>query len=307
MRKLSRKDFEKAEALIMQKGRDLEKAVFNSTFKKGSSDAVVDELKKYQNPDGGFGHGLESDFMLPESSSTASTIAFQYLTEIDDLNAASKVILDGLKYFEDTFNKERNGWFAVPGEVNDYPHAEWWNFNLETQMTVIDFSWGNPSAEIIGYLYKYRQYVNTLDVDTLVDYAFARLLEREEFKSEHEIYCYLRLFNHLPQNKRSEIESKLMQAVRQLVVTDPVEWKNYTPQPVRFANHPDCEMFGINSEEIAINLEYLIDQIERDHGIFPSWTWGQYEEAWQIARDHWTAKLTLDHLKILANFDRLEE
>src|SRR6056297_439385 len=60
-------------------------ARFDFHFSSGNPteviDSVKDALKAYQNSDGGFGHCLGPDFLLPDSSPMATTIAFQILEE----------------------------------------------------------------------------------------------------------------------------------------------------------------------------------------------------------------------------------
>lgn len=68
---LSRDCFNKASVAIMKYGRPLEKSLFQRRFRDGSPENIINELKKFCNEDGGFGHGLESDLRLPYSSPMA--------------------------------------------------------------------------------------------------------------------------------------------------------------------------------------------------------------------------------------------
>ncbi|MEA2067299.1 MAG: hypothetical protein U9O65_09480 [Thermotogota bacterium] len=93
------------------------------------------------------------------------------------------MINSAIRYFEGPFNERRNGWYSLNRKVNDYPHAPWWHFDEKTGITVIDKNWGNPSAEIIAYLFKCIQYVDKLDVEKLVDIAINNIVNKEEFNS----------------------------------------------------------------------------------------------------------------------------
>lgn len=305
MMQLTREVFQKVEGFIQTQGRELEKAHLSYLFHNGSAQAVVDALIKYQNEDGGFGHGLEPDFVMPVSSPMASTIAFQIIGEISGENAET-LIEQGIRYFESTFQPERIGWYAVSAEVNDYPHAPWWNYLSDQQLTVIDYSWGNPSAEIIGYLYKYRAYVSKLDIDALLEHAITYFLQKTEFGSEHEIYCFLRMYNELPVEKQVLLKEKLTDAVQSLVKTNVADWNDYTPQPVHFIQKPGHPMFGITEEAIKTNLDYLLESLTTHSAILPNWEWGQYPDAWQVAKAHWTGIMTIRTLQVLRNFGRLE-
>ena len=84
MIRLTADDIEKAGRFIRKHGRAIEIARFEMHF--GNPDkhskarhSVVQCLRGYQNPDGGFGRWLENDFMLPASSAMATSLALRYL------------------------------------------------------------------------------------------------------------------------------------------------------------------------------------------------------------------------------------
>jgi len=111
--------------------RPLEKALYNFYIKKDKPDEIAKALKKYQNEDGGFGHGLEPDFWTPDSSAMATTIGLKYLKIVEYLPKAKEMIKKAIEYLENSYNYERKGWYSVPMSVNDYPHAPWWTFDEE--------------------------------------------------------------------------------------------------------------------------------------------------------------------------------
>ena len=57
-----------ARAFIVAHARPLERAWYAYQFESGPAEAVLDTLAAFQNADGGFGHGLEPDVQLPNSS-----------------------------------------------------------------------------------------------------------------------------------------------------------------------------------------------------------------------------------------------
>lgn len=305
MQKLLKNQVSKAEEYISTNCRPLEQARFNYLFKNGNTNQVIEELKKFQNPDGGFGNGLEPDFLLPESSPLASSLAFQFLDEIakPDENVLKKAI----QYFESSFVKDRHGWFAVPKEVNSYPHAVWWNWDSEKRQTAIDDSWGNPSAEIIGYLWKFQGYVVKLDIKELAKHAIDYWNGKTDFESEHEAYCFVRLYKHLSPELAQQLEKTLIDATKKLVSLDPTSWSKYTPQPLHFASSPDFFLYETVKDAIGTNLDYLINSIN-DNGVWsPNWTWHQYETEWSQSKVKWEGILTIQNLKTLAAYDRIEK
>lgn len=72
---LSAEAFARANAFISKAGRPLERALFAFHFEHGSSDSVIAELAKYQNPDGGFASYLDGDTRWRGSSSPMGTIS----------------------------------------------------------------------------------------------------------------------------------------------------------------------------------------------------------------------------------------
>lgn len=306
MKRLSKDLFDEVGKGIIKNGRQLEKLYYEDYFNKPCSDEVLLELKNYQNDDGGFGKGLELDFQLPASSPMATSMAFQYLSRMDDNELAVDMIKDGIQYFEKTFVDKRRGWFAVPREVNDYPHAPWWDYNLEDGMTIIDRYWGNPSAEIIGYLYKYQEFVTRLDVNQLVEYALEYINEKKEFESFHEIYCYIALYNLLPDNLSIKMKKKLNEAVKQLVTVNRKEWNDYVAKPLDFISNPGINFTGISQQAVEDNLDYWVELLEQDKEITPNWEWNNYPSDWEEARKKWTGVLTLKVLIILDKFDWID-
>ncbi|MBN2983028.1 hypothetical protein [Cohnella algarum] len=71
--------FEAARQFMKRRARPLERAVYEHEFESGSESEVLKELAEFQNPDGGFGCGLEPDLRCKESSALATTRALDIL------------------------------------------------------------------------------------------------------------------------------------------------------------------------------------------------------------------------------------
>ena len=305
MKKLSKTLFNNLSRYINEEARPLERSIFNYCFNNSSAEAILDSLEAFQNSDGGFGKGMEPDFKLIQSSPLATAIGLRHLSKIDNSERAQHMIAKAIGYLETTFDCGRKGWYSVPSTVNNYPHAPWWEFREDINMTVIDYSFGNPTAELLGYLYKYKEYVNNLDVYSLIDYAIANLNKRTEFNSDHEIYCYIRMYNAMDQEFSDQIVNTLKLAVSQLVNINQGEWMNYVPTPLKFIEMTYKNFFGIEREFVDQNLDYLADKLEEEGKILPSWKWDKYLEEWEIAKTEWVGILTLEALLSLLKFNRI--
>jgi len=289
----------------MKYGRPLEKTILKKYFNGGSGQDILNELKKFQNEDGGFGHGIESDFRLPLSSPMATSVGIRLLSEINELKEAKEMIKAAIAYLETSFDEKRNGWFAVPKEVNNFPHAFWWHFNEKDNMTIIDSNWGNPSAEILAYLYKYRQYVEKLDIDSLVEYAINYIENKLEFNSDNELFCYIKLYRVLPEALQKRLEKRITSAIEQVIVYDEQEWHEYVPTPIGFVKNIDSNRFGVLESKLNNNLDFIIRELESNGKINPPWGESYYEGDLKEAYNEWIGVLTLKALITLERFERV--
>lgn len=260
---------------------------------KEAGPKALDALLEFQNEDGGFGQGLEQDFRMPQSSPMATSVGLRYLVYLEDINGANEAIQKAIHYLEQTYDQSRKGWYIVSEKVNDYPHAPWWHADEETGHTVLDKFWGNPSAELIGYIYRYKDYLEQLDEDACVQEAIDRL-HQSTGESDHEWYCYLRLYHQLPTADQEQMYEPLKEGIHRQMVTDEREWKNYVPGPLRYIMPYRIENFGISMDLINKHKVYLMRQLDEKGVIEPTWSWQQYEKDWQIARLEWMGTLTLE-------------
>ncbi|WP_252187631.1 hypothetical protein [Anaeromonas gelatinilytica] len=172
-------------------------------------------------------------------------------------------------------------------------------------MTIIDKNWGNPSAEILAYIYKYREYVNKLDVDMLVEYAINYIENKQKFDSENEIFCYIKLYDVLPKELKRRLEKRIIYAIEQVVIYDEEKWHEYVPTPVDFVERPNGSSFGILESKINDNIDFIIRQLELNGKISPPWGTSFYNEDLKEAYDEWIGVLTFKALTILDKFNKI--
>ncbi len=112
---------------VLENARPLELAVYRYFFEEGSNKAVIDELSKFQNTDGGFGNALEPDFFNPNSSPIATNDAIITLSRVNALDRDSDIAKGIVKYLEshDSFNEDKKRWLFAIDSNKDYPHAIW--------------------------------------------------------------------------------------------------------------------------------------------------------------------------------------
>ncbi len=111
-----------AENFIWSAARLVDRHRYSMLFADGPSGPVVDALRGYRNPDGGFGHALEPDLRGPGSQPAPTLYALEILNEA---GAA-----DG------ELARDARGWIALVAEPDggipsvlpgfeNYPHAPW--------------------------------------------------------------------------------------------------------------------------------------------------------------------------------------
>ncbi len=123
MAKLTQEQLDSVKTFVYAHGRLLERQLYELAFGKGTQLACVTTLLAYQNPDGGFGNGLEPDLRCPESSGIAAETA---LFLMDLVNFRDPSLIQML-YRWIRLQQTDAGVIPHPsGSMLDYPHQPWW-------------------------------------------------------------------------------------------------------------------------------------------------------------------------------------
>lgn len=301
--KLSQEAQAKAQAFLFEQARPLERSLYSYHFQGGDREEVFTELAPFQNPDGGFGHGLEPDVRLPDSSVIVTTVGLQILRE---LNAAEDhpLVPGAIRYLLDTYNSEHEGWLIIPETVDKVPHAPWWQYDGDLSKCR-----ANPRAEIIGYFFDYSGLVSGDLRDRLVAVVLSHLDTLPDAMEMHDLLCYIRLAETktLPEAARAKIMQKLTRAVGCVVAREPDQWEGYGLKPLMVVTSPDAPFAQMLAQETNLNLDYEIGCHQEDGSWAPNWSWSDaFPEAWPEAEREWKGVLTVETLKTLRNFGRLE-
>jgi hypothetical protein len=275
---------------IKEKGRLIDYYALENLFEYKQTD-LLEELKKYQNPDGGFGHGLEPDTMLPSSSVVCTDEAIHYLNELEDTKSKERIISDIVSYYESTYNQKKEAWELVPKDVDNYPHAVWWDYS-----GVDEFTYGNPNPQIIGFLYSNRDLLKSIDIEyqvnKVVNYIKTDFLKESK---KHNLLSCLIFYTYMPQNIQEEIYDILQEAVDNELYLD--NWENYSLQPYEILLI-DPLFLEKHQDLLKKNIEYCFDKLS--HGLIqPNWQWYQYEEDFNNIKNHWAGRLTFHVIKAI--------
>jgi len=296
--KLTSDAFSKARDFIEKNARTVDLAMFEYHFENGSVDAVLQELMKYQNPDGGFGNAIEPDLRLKASSPFASSVGLQYCVEIG-LKVDSPVIQRVMEYLLSTYDSEHHYWTYTFMDVNEEPHAPWWH--MEELVPPKESSWPNPSAELIGYCNRYSELVPEEMLKQMNKRALANLESSETIEGLYNVMCWERAYQSLPEPLMSTALYKIERTFRRLGPFTPeilgeirIFWIAPTPESLLMVRPGD--VYELLGEEVRKQAD--------DGGWWPTWKWGQYEDVWPIAEREWAGKITVHCLAALKAFDK---
>jgi hypothetical protein len=82
----TRADVNAAERFLLANARLLDRHRLAVLLHDGPIEPVLDALRAYRNPDGGFGHALEPDIRAPSSEPSATMRALEVLEEVGALD-----------------------------------------------------------------------------------------------------------------------------------------------------------------------------------------------------------------------------
>ncbi len=284
---------------LIDNGRKLDIALFNFYENNELVEDVANSLKEFQNEDGGFGNSLEPDLRLPNSSVLATTVALQYMGKIN-LSKDHPLIRTSMNCLYNEFIKDENRWINIPEIANEYPRAPWWQYDACKSSP----EWGNPSAEVLGYLIKYGQSnMSQSKIDIIFEKACVRLneIEQPEF---HEVLCFTRLFDMIDGARQTTIKNTLNNLIKKCVEQDLDKPEEYRASPLTFIDSPDSPFIDLfDIETIDRALLQLKNEMLNDSHWEPNWTWGEsFLQDWIQTKKDWSAKLTVENFQSLKAF-----
>jgi hypothetical protein len=307
MNRLTVEAFHRAGAFIITHARPLERTLFEQAFADGPSWRVIDALATFQNPDGGFGHGLEPDVLTPASGALSTSVALRRLAEVG-APADHPVVVAVSDYLRATLVPHERVWRIVPPETEGAPHAPWWDeAGLEERFNGFRV---NPKADLLAGLYALgagsHDWLDPLAEDVVRD------LETWSATAApigmHDVTAAVALLDApgLPVTVRLRLHETLAAIVDAHVETDPARWSDYTLRPLAVVQRPGSAFSARLADAVERNLDYLVSEQHDDGAWWPTWSWGRDDDVWERQRTVWAGVLTLDALLRLHAFDRID-
>ena len=111
-----------AENFVWSAARLVDRHRYALLFAGEPAEAVVEALRGYRNPDGGFGHALEPDLRCPSSQPAPTLYALEILNEA---GAADSELARGARSWIGAIAEPDGGIPLVLPGFEDYPHSPW--------------------------------------------------------------------------------------------------------------------------------------------------------------------------------------
>ncbi len=289
----------KVQEYVMRHGRALERARFLHAFANGKAETVLNELRRYQNRDGGFGRELEPDFTTPESNPIDTWTALRIM---DGMAIAKDhpLLSSTIAWLENT-KHQKDGFFlyTIPS-VNDRPHAPWWHHDKDREVAGY-----NPTAALIGFILKHTEKDHPLH---------ERMCERRKKairdflqnppKDMHELRSFVELFETTDTlYPAKDFAEALAVQIENCVEKDPDKWfTTYCARPSQLILSTRTPGFEKLKDLVEKEHEELLKR-RNEEGVWEiPWKWGSYPGAAEKAETIWKGIVAVENLIRMRDF-----
>ncbi|KAB2342730.1 hypothetical protein [Actinomadura rudentiformis] len=279
----------RAEDFMRRNARLIDRHRFAFHFRGGPATAITAALRPYENPDGGYGHGLEPDLRGEASQPVPAQHALEFLHEA---GADGDPAVGRICGYLTSIARPDGGVPFVLTTVRDAPAAPWWQAPDDPPGHIV------PTGTLAGQLYRIGASHPWLGRAT--DFCWAWLDEATEVPP-YEIYAILAFLDHVPDRERAESAFERLRAPMLAHIDLDPEAEGDVHLPLDYAAAPDG--FGrrlFDDGIIEAHLDALV-KAQRDDGGwtvgFPFWT--------PQTEPEWRGFITVDRLRTLRAYGRL--
>ncbi|GAA0554818.1 hypothetical protein [Actinomadura livida] len=285
MNVLDDSDLARAADFMRRNGRLIDRHRFALHFRGGPPGPVLQALRAYENPDGGYGHALEPDLRGEGSQPVPAQHALEFLHEAgaDDDPAVARIA----DYLASIARADGGVPFVLP-TVRGTPHAPWWQAPDDPPGSI------NPTATLAGLLHRAGSDHPWLGPAT----AFCwRYLEAPGTGlGAYDVLAILTFLDHVPDRDRAEAAfTRLRGALGAHAHSDHHGPLDFAPDPGGYGRR----LF--TADVVDRELDALIGARHDDGGWdvdFPIWT--------PVTRPEWRGFTTVEKLRTLRAYGRLK-
>jgi hypothetical protein len=295
-------EYEQARSFIYKNARPLDIARWKYLFENGSKEDILTALIAYQNEDGGFGNALEPDCWNSNSSPVQTWVATKIIKEIN-LNDKNHQIIQGiLNYLSSGKDFDGHTWSNTVVTNNDYPHASWWNFEPNEEISY------NPTAWFIGFILKFADKNSKIFelACVLAKEAYSYFKVHFPLESMHSVSCFVELYEYIKEISMNdfldidEFSSLLHKQIQQVVTYDKSKWAvDYVCKPSLFISAKTSDFYLENKEICDYECEFILNTQESDGTWGITWSWTDYPEQWSISKNWWKSDLIIRNIRYI--------
>lgn len=206
-----------------------------------------------------------------------------------------------------------HGWrFNIPSN-DDYPHAPWWNFDENANLTE---SIG-VTAGLSVFVLKYADKRSMLYQKTrgLVKNLIDNMMTGDSF-GEMGIGGYIKLIDALKELKFDgydfmSLQLRLNDLVKNSIEQDISKWKYHTVRPSNYISSPQSIYYNENKDIVKKELDYLVETLPENDVWEITWTWfdnnSKYAREFAISENWWKSYTAIEKLRFLDNFGYIEK
>ena len=286
-------DLAKARAFIRTQARALERSVYEVLFEGGDPAAVVATLAEFSNDDGGFGHGLEPDKLVPASQALDVEVAFDRLAAVGA--AETPIALAACEWLLTIAAASGAVPILLPSAF-DHPRASHW---VEADYPPAL----NPTAGIVGHAHTMG--VEHPWVEQATKYCFEELEQQPCPGEGHELLAVTKFLAAVPDRTRAErIAPSIAEAIKTAAfVKYDATSDAYGVTPIHYAPTPDSFARPWFPDDIIEgHLDALAAEQEDDGGWPIAW-----EPPTSDSLRAWRGIRTLEALTTLHAYGRLPD
>ncbi|BCJ95821.1 hypothetical protein acsn021_33900 [Anaerocolumna cellulosilytica] len=310
---ISKNSYNMIKTWVHKNARDIELSLWRYYFEKGGKEDIIAALSFYQNGDGGFGNALEPDNWNPNSTPYTTLYAISILNDIEFMDLNHPIYKGIMKYLHSEKDLKEYGWrFCVPSN-DGFPHAPWWNFNEEANLTESIGVTAQLSIFVLNHADRSSMLYQKTAV--LVKNLMHNLLSCNSF-GEMGIGGYVQLIDALKKLKFDEydytsLELRLKDLVKNSIENDVSKWQYYGVRPSKFITNPQSIFYNENKDVVEKEIKYLIETLPTNDVWGITWTWfdnnSTYAREFAISETWWKSYTAIEKLRFLRNFGYLEE
>ncbi len=303
--------FEKARNFVYRNARPLDLARWQFHFEGGSSEAVLHALSFYQNEDGGFGQGLEPDYLNPNSTPMATWAATELLYEVGFTDKARPIVKGVLRYLESgaDFDEKQNKWLNTVPSNNDYPHAVWWEYGGESSS--ISY---NPTAALAGFILLFADKGSAIyeKACKIATEAAEWFVSAAPINDNHDLACFIRLYNALEKadllsaDTMVKFRTGLCESVKLTICQDTEKWAvEYVTKPSDFNITRDSIFYTDSADLAEYECEFIMNTQLPDGGFVVTWQWWTDYKEYEVSANFWKSGFAIKNMLYLRNYGKL--